>query len=239
MGPGLNRATPLALATLLLAGCGDAPAATSPFEDIEPAAARALNDPLMTDPDLVAINEASSALTGSNDHSLPLMIDTPEAVREAQDRAIALLGGSGSVPPLPAPGPLEEETQVSPLVMLDEVAARLAGAERCLASARYSAAWAARLPDAVPIFPRGATIEAMGSDAPGCALRAVRFRSPVPAEDLARFYFGKSREAGYRANYAANDESWQVTGQTGAARFLVRGRPSLLGGQEVDVITLR
>ncbi|OZA90792.1 MAG: hypothetical protein B7X57_10945, partial [Erythrobacter sp. 34-65-8] len=91
-------AMPLALvAPLLLAACSDAPGEIGPQEDIDPAVAHALNEPLMTDPDLVSSNEANAALTGSQDHSLPADIATPEAIREAQDRAVALLGGSGAV----------------------------------------------------------------------------------------------------------------------------------------------
>lgn len=229
---------PLALvAPLLLAACSDAPGEIGPQEDLDPAVAHALNEPLMTDPDLVSSNEANAALTGSQDHSLPADIATPEAIREAQDRAVALLGGSGAVPRLPEPGPLSPEGEVSPLVMLEGVATQVPGLEKCLAGARYGFGWAALLPDSVPVFPRGATIEALGSDRQGCAFRAVRFRSPVPAEDLAAFYFGKASQGGYAVTYRRGDDVWQIEGRKGGARLLVRGRPSFLGHQEIDLVT--
>lgn len=239
----MNRArialiVPCALAAALLAGCDDAGDAGDPLSEIDPAIARALNDQLMSDPDLVSINEANAALTRSSEHNVPADVDNPEAIREAQDRAVELLGGTRSVPNLPEPEPLDAETGESPLVMLADVALQIDGTSACITQASYASAWAARIPAPFPIFPRGTLVEALGADKAGCRVRAIRFRSAVPGDDTARFYLGRAKKAGYTAVYAANESGWQVAGSKGSARFLVRSRASIMGGQEIDLITL-
>ncbi len=229
---------PCVLAAVMLAGCSDAGDAGDPLSEIDPAIARALNDQLMSDPDLVSINEANAALTRSSDHSVPADVDTPEAIREAQDRAVVLLGGTRSVPDLPEAELLEAEDSESPLVMLEDVAQAVGAAGACMKDVRYASEWAARTPAPFPVFPRGIVIEAFGLDNSGCSLRAVRFRSAVPGNDIARFYLGRAKKAGYSAEYAANETDWQVSGNKGSARFLVRSRPSIMGHQEIDLITL-
>ena len=224
-------------ATVALASCGGAQEAADPLADVDPSVGRALNDQLLTDPDLTSVNEANAALTRSGDNSLPRDVDNPEAIRAAQDRATELLGGTRSVPDLPAAVALEPEPDESPFVVLEDTAQGVPGASRCMAGTRYGAVWAARLPKIIPIYPRGTLTEAFGSDIGGCRLRAVRFRSPVPAEDIARYYLGRGRSAGYSVIYAANETGWQVSGKKGAAHFLVRSRPSVLEHQEIDLIT--
>ena len=125
-------ATPLALAgVLLLAACGFGETDDTGPADLDPAVAQALNAPLMTDPDLTALNEANAALTGSTDHSLPLPVANPEAIRDAQDRAIALVGGHSALAQLPQPEEIAEEPGDSPLVLLEDVATRVSDRKAC------------------------------------------------------------------------------------------------------------
>jgi hypothetical protein len=220
----------------LLAACGPAPASFEPPE-MDPAVAQALADQLMVDPDLVGQNEAGAALTGGTDQSVPLEVETPEAIREAQRQAAALLRGSGAEFKLPAPGPLPE-SQTPPLALLTDEAARLPDAAECLGGAHTSAIWAARLPAALPVYPRGATQEALGSDAPRCALRAVRFTSPVPAQEIVRFYHARARAAGLAPRYRAGNGEHRIEGGRGAMRFTVHLRPHLSGTSEVDLVVI-
>ena len=230
-------ATPTALAALLLlGGCGAEEPRADTGLDLDPAVAKALSAPLLTDPDLAGINEANAALTGSRDQSLPLLIATPEAIREAQDRAIALVGGRSGLAELPPTDDLAGEGGESPLVLLDDLALRVAPAPACQEKIRYSAVWAGRLPDRLPVYPRGAVIEALGQDEAGCALRAVRFVSPVPAEDILRFFATLAAREQIEVAYSANDKQWRIEGGKPGARLLVEVRPSLLEGQEVDLV---
>lgn len=239
----MNRVRPCALiaalaAVVLLGGCKDAAEGGDPLAEIDPAVGLALNDQLMADPDLVSLNQANAALTRSSDQSVPRHADTPEAIRKAQDRAVAALGGTRSVPDLPPPLAMDPEGEDSPLVLLEDVARELPGSAVCIDAVRIGAGWAARLPDGWRVFPRGTVQEALGADKGECRIRAVRFRSAVPADDIARFYFGSAQSAGFAPRYAASDTGWQITGAKGAAHFIVRSRPSVLGHQEIDLVTL-
>ena len=77
-------------------------------------------------------------------------------------------------------------------------AARAANAPNgrpCAGMVEYTAAWAAKLPDAFPVYPRGAVQEAAGTDAGGCALRVVNFQTPVPVSEVMDFYFTRAAAA--------------------------------------------
>jgi len=221
---------------LLFVACGQAPVATDSAER-DPAVSQALADPLMVDPDLVGQNEAGAALTGGTDQSVPLDVATPEAVRDAQRQAQALLRETGGDGALPIPGSLDGG-QPSPLALLADEAARLPDAAECLGGASQSATWAARLPATLPIYPRGATQQALGSDAPRCELRAVRFTSPVPAEDIVRFYHARARGAGLSPTYRAGGGEYRIEGRRGTMRFAMHLRPHLSGSSEIDIVVV-
>lgn len=232
------RATPLVLACLLLLGACGFGAAEEPEEaELDPAVARALEAPLMTDPDLAGLNEANAALTGSRDHSLPTLVATQEAVRDAQDQAIRLAGGRSGLAELPPAKPIEAITEESPLVLLEDVAARMQLPQTCLAGVRYSTGWAARLPARLPVYPRGAVVEAFGRDGTGCAMRAVRFASPVPAQEILRFYATLAARDGFTVTYGESTGLWRIEARKADARLLVEVRPSLLEGQEIDLVS--
>lgn len=221
---------------LIVTGCTDAPVSDDVAAQIDPAVALALSDQLMVDPDLVGQNEAAAALTVNADQSVPLEITTPEAIADAQQRAAEFLRGLGGPAELPRPGQLPDTN--TPLALLVDEIARLPDAAECLPQARQSAIWAARVPAMLPIYPRGATQDAWGSDAPRCALRAVRFTSPVAAEDIARFYFTAARAAGLRPRYRAADGEHRIDGGKGKTRFAVHVRPHFSGGREIDLVVI-
>lgn len=232
-----SSATLLAIAcTLVLAGCQGADEPTGKVDELDPAVARSLDAMLMTDPDLAGLNEANAALTASRDHSLPALIDNPDAVRDAQDRAIALLGGRDRLIELPEAEALSGEPGESPLVLLDDVVSATVKPEACLSGVKMSANWAARLPASLPVYPRGSVIEALGQDGSDCALRAVRYASPVPSDEIMRFYATLARKEGFTATYRSNGKVSRLTGRKAGSVMVVEIRPSLLAGQEVDLI---
>lgn len=233
------RATPLVLAsTLLLAAC-DLGSVDEPEDaELDPAVARALEAPLMTDPDLAGLNEANAALTGSRDHSLPTMVATQEAVRDAQDQAIRFAGGRSGLGELPAAEPIDTTVGESPLVLLEDVATQHDLPPTCLDGVRYSASWAARLPARLPVYPRGAVVEAFGRDGRDCTIRAVRFSSPVPAQEILRFYATLATQEGFAITYGETTGLWRIEASKAGARVLVEVRPSLVEGQEVDLVSV-
>lgn len=213
----MTRATVLALT--LLAACSGPPAPDPPAPR-DPQVAQALDDPLMTDPDLSSRNEGAAALTVESDGSLPVLPATLEAVAAARAEAAALVGGSGrlAAPPAAA-GPAKAIADEAPEAHL----AALPGA-RCAAVLERSAIWAARLPRSLPVYPRGATLAAAGSDAAGCKARAVTFTTPVPVDEVVAFYW--ARAAGLGPVYRTRGKEQVVTGATPGLVFDVRATPN-------------
>lgn len=221
---------------LAIAACADEQVDDGLASELDPAVAQALSDQLMVDPDLVGQNEAGAALTLTNDQSVPLEIDTPEAIADAQRRATAILRGMGGAVELPEASQLRE-TSATLSLLVDEIV-RLPDAAECLPDANQSAVWAARVPLSLPIYPRGATQDAWGSDAPRCALRAVRFTSPVAAEEIALFYFTVARAAGWRPRYRAGEGEHRIEGGDVSTRFAVHVRSHYSGGREIDLVVI-
>ena len=206
---------------LALAGCDDAPPAPQ-VAPRDPQVAQALDDPLMTDPDLSSRNEAAAALTVESDASLPELPATPEAIAAARSDAARMVGGSDRLVPLGEPA-----AQGAPLATgadpADQLAA-LPGGRNCADALSRSAIWAARMPDAMPIYPRGATLEAAGSDAKGCTARVVTFSTPVPTAEVLAFYAARARGAGSQPRYLRSSDDLQLRGATSAILYDVRVR---------------
>lgn len=182
----------ISLSLLAIGACSEEPPA-APREQRDPAIARALNDPLMTDPDLSSRNEGAAAITVRTDGPLPVLAASDQEVAAARAEAAALVGGedklarvpraSGSIPPLTSHDPSDH-------------LAVLADKTDCRADLSDSTVWAARLPAALPVYPRGATLAATGGDGKGCRVVAVVFATPVPIDAVLAFYWQRAAAAG-------------------------------------------
>lgn len=224
------------LALVLFAACArEEEIARAPERD--PASEQALNDQIMVDPDLANQNEGNAALTVSSDHSLPLEIATPETVAAARAEATALLGGSDKLLAPPPPRPLPARTAPDFLTPVAH-AAQLAGAPDCAATLDPSAAWAARLPPAFRVYPRGATLHGAGSDRGECGLRAVVFVSPVPLAEVLAFYHARARQAGLGVEHAASEDEHRLSGANGTIAFTLSLRRRDDGLTEATLVTL-
>jgi len=212
----------LALPLLLLAGCGaDEPAAVP---DDDPLLAAALAEPILVDPDLVGQNRANSAVAlPSHDDSLPSVDAGPEVIAAARDEALELVGGPGRM--LHAP----DADQGMPLPK--------ASAD-CTAQAQVTAHWAARMPEAFPVYPRGAVLKASGTDASNCRLRVVNFVTPVPLNEVIDFYFTRARRAGYSSERSLRDADEVLAGTKASASYVVSARRLASGNTEVDLVTV-
>ena len=222
---------------LLLAACGgEAPVVQA---EQDPVMTAALDDLLMTDPDLVGQNDAASALLlPDGDASLPVEDASPRAVAAARGEALALVGGPGRMQRAPNPDRLD---RVSPPGANLAAAARAAGAPRtsrsCAEAVSYTATWAARMPEAFPIYPRAAVHEAAGADAGGCALRVVSFTTPVPSGEVIDFYFTRASNAGFAVRHAADAGEAVLGGANGGRSFAVYVRRRADGMTFVDLVT--
>lgn len=227
----------LALPLALLAGCSNEPDGETVDGASDPASEQALNADLMTDPDMAGNNEGDAALSGSGDGSVPAVNTSPEAIAAARSRAAELVGGSNALRPAPAPRDLGAQATTTPAMQKAAQAAVSPGGGNCAERVEYSTAWAAKLPGAFPVYPRGNTQEAAGTDEGACALRVVSFRSPVPLDDVLAFYHTRALANGYSAEHvkAAGDNI--LSGTQGDAAYVVYGRSLPSGLTEIDLVT--
>ncbi|MDN3645814.1 hypothetical protein QWY75_06315 [Pontixanthobacter aestiaquae] len=224
------------LPLLALAACGDSPA-DGESGAADPATEQALNEQIMVDPDLANQNEANAALTGGTDQSIPPENMTPEAIQAARDAAFALVGGSDGLTELPAPTQYSYPIPETATLTAASKAAITADGTKCAENVTYSASWAAKLPAIFPVYPRGATKDAAGTDQGDCALRAITFLTPVPLEEVLTFYYSRAKTAGYTTEYAVADQDTIVSGVKGGASYVVYGRRLSSGLTEIDLIT--
>lgn len=198
---------------------------------LDPALAAALQDQIMVDPQLLQQSNANA-------------IRPPDRPDTGTVAPVDIAARPETAPPsgltaAPEPkGDCPECRARSGALTLGAVAER--GRDRrvagCAGRIGYSAAWANRLPVAVPLYPDARVVEAAGVDEPGCALRLVTFRSSAPLGRLADWYYTKGRSAGYAAEHRAESGTHTVGGTRGGAAFLAYLRPLDGGGTEVDLI---
>jgi hypothetical protein len=222
--------------TVLLAGCGDVDKDAARPAPADPAVEDALADPIMTDPDLTSQNQAHAAVAAAGlvDSALPPIDASPEAIAAARDAAQRLVGGPIGEAPDPAAAdlaPLRGAVTAAQMA----AAARVTRGE-CLSSIEYTARWAAALPAPLEVYPRGAVEEAAGSDAAGCALRVVHFRTPVPMGDVIAFYSARLAAVGSPAEHLAQGEDHVLRGRKGALAYLVYVRPAEDGLTAADLV---
>lgn len=217
---------PLACMALALAACGSgANEAGGVADHSDPLIAAALAGPILIDPDMVDRNGANQLASFPDaDGSMPRPDAGPEAAAAARAEAVDMVGGSSALRPVPEPADAEPASD--------------AALARCATRARPGFRWAAVMPEAFPVYPRGAVLEAAGSDAPDCQLRAVSFATAVTVDDVLAFYTTRAAAAGYRVSHVGSERENVLAGGGPAGRLQVRVRPSEGGLTQVDLITL-
>lgn len=225
-----------AAAALLLAGCGGGEERAPSGEEGDPALTAALGDQIMIDPDLVGQNRADSvASLPPQDGSVPTIDGGPEAMAAARTDALRLVGGPGQMRKAPEARDVAGELPAGSAVTQAARAAAGGGAD-CADRAEYTMRWAARLPGAFPVYPRGAVQEAAGTDAAGCSLRIVNFVTPVPLGEVMDFYYTRARVAGFTAERVLQDGDDVLGGVKGEAAYIVYARRLASGMTEVDLV---
>lgn len=223
------------LACALAACGGDRPEPVA--KRVDPAVRVALNDHILTDPDLSRQNEGNAALTGGVDHALPLPNDSLRAIDAAREEARALVGGRDRFYRLPPAEERDVEVALESRITIAARAAYAGASDACVGSLERGFIWAARMPAPFPIYPRGATQEAAGSDAEACALRAVNFRTPVPLEEVLAFYHTRALAAGFSSSLAVAGAESVLSGTREGTSFAVYARTNGSGLTEVDLVT--
>lgn len=234
-------------AGLLLAACsggdgGQGDGLAVPEGD--PALIGALADQIMTDPDLISQNRANNAATfGPQDGSIPTLDISGRAISAAQEEAEEMIGGASAMLKVPqaeaVSEPLPIGVALSSLARASGVQAGASGEGNaiCVQSVQYSAAWAAKMPPGLPVYPRAAVQEAAGSDVMGCQLRVVNFLTPVPLGDVVDFYYTSALQAGYSAEHTRQDGDDILIGMKGGAMFVLYARRLDDGSTQADLVT--
>ncbi|PEQ12953.1 hypothetical protein B2G71_08950 [Novosphingobium sp. PC22D] len=218
---------------LLLAGCNSSTEEKDAAEQ-DPALAGALGDQIMVDPDLAG-QEGGAVSADGGQVELPPEQRSPEAVKAAIAEATKMAGGSLKSAPQPASGgtsSLVESAATAAQVAQNSKAAKTDCAEKV----QYSTAWAAKLPTAFPVYPRGAVQEAAGTDSDGCKLRVVNFVTPVTPGDVIDFYYTRASAGGYGTEYRMDGSDHVLGGEKGGAAYLLYARKLKNGLTEVDLI---
>jgi hypothetical protein len=235
----MTRTWALIATMLLLSACRGAEPQSETVAEDDPATLGALADPIAIDPDLAQQNRADSvAFVPSQEGTLPTVESGAEAIAAARAEALRLVGGPGTMRKAPDPQPV---TRALPPEATLSAAARAAaapgGSGECASRVRYTMQWAARLPAAFPVYPRGAVQEAAGTDAAGCSLRVVNFVTPVPLGEVMDFYYSRARAAGFSAQRVLQDGDDVLGGVRNGASYVIYARRLPSGNTEVDLVT--
>ncbi|MBW8783167.1 MAG: hypothetical protein JF593_00760 [Novosphingobium sp.] len=234
-----RRLAPLALA-LALGACGTSkPPAAKPVEQ-DPAESAALASQIMVDPDLVGNDRNQAALTGGGPAvaEVPLEPSGPDAAAVARTEAARIAGGHIASAPPTHSSPAQSGLSAELITAAERArAAGPAGGGACAGKVEYTMAWAARLPGAFPVYPRGHVQEAAGTDADGCKLRVVNYRTAVAVKDVIDFYYTRARAAGFAAEHRREGNDDVLGGARGGAAYVVYARPFEGGLSEVDLVT--
>lgn len=230
---------PAILAALMLSACGEEPR-EAPVEVLaqDPLLARALNDPLMVDPDLSWRSEANAALAFRDGHPLPLFSAHEDASERARDAArIELLEG-GAIPTLPSASGFSGAAALGELTGAAEILAALDARTDCAEGLSSSLDWSLRLPAVVEVMPHGMVQQAAGVDRGECSVRVVRYLTPANAEDVLEYYFAKADRERFRIERFSAPEA-QIAAERRDQAMAVHVREGAAGMTEVDLVYWR
>jgi len=196
----------LPMLSLGLASCADSAEEARRDEALiarDPVIARALHDPLMTDPDLASRNEANAAIGFPDSNALPVIAASPEDALSAREALRLELMEAGLIPVLPAAPESDDSTPspppLGPMTRSADLIAAVGAPAACAAKLREDFAIAANLPAPAAIPQGGMVVQAGGADVAGCALRIIRYQSAAPAEDVLHYHYACAVRSGLTA----------------------------------------
>ena len=228
----LRSFTGLAAMALCLAACsGGKKADNASNAGLDPAAADALEDQIMVDPNLTEQNNRFGARRdgGAMQAGVPDTADSGPAVA-APDKL------------LPAPAPTNAGG--APGITLGQLAHEQStrgpksATAGCDKNFQYSMGWAAKLPAAFPVYADGQVTEAAGNNSEPCRMRLVTFTSRTPVKTLIDYYYTRAVRSGFNAEHQIADGEHILAGareKGGDAYYLVFAERKG-GGSEVDMI---
>ena len=184
-------------AAWLLTGCGAGASDKAELDKLDaklggktgadPALSAALEDQIMVDPKLASQSNEDSIRPPAEPFQAPVPLDpnAPDAT------------GAGQT-----------------LGSLAEQQARLSKDKfnGCVLDVKYSMEFANRLPGDLPLYPRARVVEAAGSDAANCRLRAVTYSTTAAPKAMIDYYLTIARRAGFTASHSGEGGEELVNG---------------------------
>lgn len=222
-----------------------APAACSPMPEdradsatvtIDPVVARALHDPLMSDPDLSARNDANAVLGLPAPGALPVFAATPVAARAARDAARLELLQGGAIPDLPPASDNPLGKALGTAASAADLLAALGAPASCAARLEQGFAWSADLPSVAAIMPHGMVVQSGGASEAPCRLRIVRYQSPAVPEDVLAYHYARAVRAGLTGARHSAPEAMITANNSMGERLVVHARAAANGMTAVDLL---
>jgi hypothetical protein len=204
--------------------------------NIDPMVARALNDPLMIDPDLSWRSEANALLAFDDAGVLPAIVATPgEAARIRELSRRQLLNG-GPIPKIPVARVDSGRDWPAKWSQPDDIVEALNAPEPCRGVVQPGFDWASTMPPVAAIMPQGMVEQAAGANASGCKLRMVQYHSAAQLEDILTHHHTLALRAGLYPDYYANPHPMILAKGSQGQQLLVWARKSAGSLHSVAVI---
>jgi hypothetical protein len=204
----------------------------------DPIVARALMDPLMTDPDLASRSEANAVLTYRDAHPLPPLVRHEDAARRAREAARLELLEGGQIGPLPQLSPGEGSAALGRLTYAGDMMRAVGAREECAGRLDGSLEWSLRLIEPAGIMPHGMVQEAAGVETGNCMVRVVRYLTPVDVADTLEYHVTIAARAGFDIEHFEKPEV-QLRGDRDDQALAVHMREGPGGLTEVDIVHWR
>ena len=198
--------------------------------ETDPAVVQAVIAPILTDPDLVSLDNRFAVMSdpGRLDASLPPDDFPVETIAAALAEAAGLIAGVQSR----AVTEGGDCAGCSGALLAER--ARVLG-PACATNLAEDLEWALRLPHDLPIYPKAHLREALGREGGVCALQGASFTAPVPAGQVLAFYRAIAVKAGFSLRQAGTDG---LIGTRGSSRMAVLVRPLRGGLSQFDLIAI-
>lgn len=236
-----NSAIKIALAATAfasLSSCGEEPSEQSAqVLDQDPLLARALNDPLMVDPDLAWRNEANAVIAYRDGHPLPPFDASEDSTMRAREAARLELLENGPIPALPAVSG-EGAPSLADLTTASAIVEAVGSRTDCIQGLEADLRWSTQLPETSSVMPHGMVQQAAGVDQGTCVIRVVRYLTPAGIDDALEYHFTKADRARFRIERSDAPEA-QIRGERRDQQMAVHVRAGPNGMTEVDVIHWR
>lgn len=236
LGPTFCAAPFLALSAL--AACSDTQDQqryTSAALAQDPILARALGDPLMTDPDLASRNQSNAVIAFHDSQPLPPMGAHEEAASRAREAVRLQLLNGGQVETLPMPVEDDAAVSLASFSNAGEMIEAVGSRTDCIESMDASLIWSTQMPATSAVMPHGMVQVAAGADTDLCVVRVVRYHTPVGVDDALEYHFNKATREGFDVDHVKAPEA-QLRGEWRNEKIAVHARQGPRGLAEVDVI---